>query len=835
MDPLVANTKEITVIVDKEDIKSIASVIRRCNKYEGLLNLYQDTVNGTVYLLVKKEQLDKEFIYFSKTIDGVIATGHYRGSHEDNKVFTIQKHFNRIEFVTENTSFYFDKRNALSKAADANISKSTMISQPIIAQDKDQSQFLVRADDIFLSEYLQQIKKSQGLMAMLSGGFSLGSLNKYKSKFLEIKSFPKNSNIIVEYVFDNPSSSSKIGSDVTDGRSVSIKIQHSIIEMPKNGYKTREDDPRVGFFTREINDMTSVSATPYKDLIHRWHLEKTDKKEKISEPVTPIVWWLENTTPVEYRKTIESAVLAWNEAFEEAGFKNAIEVYIQPDTALWDASDIRYNVIRWVSSPNPPFGGYGPSFVNPRTGQILGADIILEFVSITNRLKQETLFGTAGLMHESTLENDDENFCSLGHHLHTSSLFGLTSLVVNDAEEKEKEEFIKSALYYLVLHEVGHTLGLNHNMKASQLYSPLEIHNKELTSKTGMCGSVMDYPAVNLSADKTKQGHYFTVKPGPYDKWAIQYGYSEALVNKTEEQQRLKTILSRSNEPALMFGNDGDDMRKPGRGIDPRVMIGDMSNDAITYSVERITLANGLTNKLLEKYSVQDESFHQLRNAYLLLTMEIDKASSIISRYIGGVYVDRSFSGQSGAGIPFNPVSYEDQKRAMQALSKYVFSSSTFKTPSELYSFLQMQRRGFNFMSATEDPKIHTRVLQIQKNVFDHILHPTVLQRINDSELYGNEYSLSEMLNDLTDAIFKEDLNTNVNGFRQNLQMEYINRLIKVIEEDNSKYDHRTSSIVLYQINKVEKLLKAKPGINNEVIAHREHVLYNIHKALEFN
>jgi hypothetical protein len=128
-------------------------------------------------------------------------------------------------------------------------------------------------------------------------------------------------------------------------------------------------------------------------LIHRWDLRKKDPNAAVSEPVEPIVWWIENSTPHEWRETIKNAVLEWNKAFEKAGFKNAVQVKIQPDDADWDAGDIRYNVLRWTSSPNPPFGGYGPSFVNPRTGQILGSDIMLEFVYHTNRVVLNRLFG----------------------------------------------------------------------------------------------------------------------------------------------------------------------------------------------------------------------------------------------------------------------------------------------------------------------------------------------------------------------------------------------------------------------------------------------------------
>ena len=152
---------------------------------------------------------------------------------------------------------------------------------------------------------------------------------------------------------------------------MNVTLQHSFIAVPENKYQPRYEDPRVGYFVTQVTDMTDPEdVTPYRDLIHRWHLEKKHPEQFISEPVEPIVWWIENTTPHEFRDAIKEGVLAWNKAFEKAGFNNAIQVKVQPDTASWDAGDIRYNVLRWTSSPDPPFGGYGPRFVNPRTGQI---------------------------------------------------------------------------------------------------------------------------------------------------------------------------------------------------------------------------------------------------------------------------------------------------------------------------------------------------------------------------------------------------------------------------------------------------------------------------------
>jgi len=379
---------------------TIKDKVKSSKKLSGLFPLYQDTATGSVLMLLKKEQLEKDYIYFSYTVDGVVAAGHFRGSFRDNKVFTIKRHFDKIEFVVLNTNFYFDPNNPVSKAAKANISDAILSSQKIIAEDAKTGEILIDASAIFLSESLQQIKPSARPGSM---GFQLGALSKDKTKFVSLRNYEKNTDLIVEYVYDNTNPLGGGGKEVTDARSVSIVVQHTLIEAPNNGFVPRADDPRIGYFSEQVEDMTSTNAVAYKDLIHRWHLVKKDPNAAISEPVEPIVWWIENTTPHEFRATIKEAGEKWNIAFEKAGFRNAVVVKEQPDTADWDAGDIRYNVLRWTSSPQPPFGGYGPSFVDPRTGQILGADIMLEYIFVTNRLRQEKLFVSEGM--QSELEN----------------------------------------------------------------------------------------------------------------------------------------------------------------------------------------------------------------------------------------------------------------------------------------------------------------------------------------------------------------------------------------------------------------------------------------------
>ena len=188
---------------------------------------------------------------------------------------------------------------------------------------------------------------------------------------------------------------------------------------------------------------------------------------------------------------------------------DAVEVRVQPDDADWDAGDMRYNVLRWTSSPTPPFGGYGPSFVNPRTGQILGADVMLEYSFLTNRMRYAETFDVAtALLADAASAGDD--VCTLGAQMQAQAMLGAAALRARGASERDQRMLVEHSVYYLVLHEIGHTLGLNHNMRASQMLTPEQTTDFELTERVGLMGSVMDYPAVNLAAPGESQGVYYS-------------------------------------------------------------------------------------------------------------------------------------------------------------------------------------------------------------------------------------------------------------------------------------------------------------------------------------
>jgi len=186
----------------------------------------------------------------------------------------------------------------------------------------------------------------------------------------------------------------------------------------------------------------------------------------------------------------------------------------------------------------------------------------------------------------------------------------------------------------------------------------------------------------------------------------------------------MNALLELSTKPELIFGNDADDMRAPGKAIDPRVNTGDLSNDQITYSIDRIKLVNRMFTKLKDRYTQKGETYNDLRIAHAILMGQYAQAGNVMSRFIGGVYVDRAMAGQTGETQPYTPVSYEDQKRAMKAINTHIFGKNAFDTPNELYNYLARQRRGYNFFGGPEDPKIHATVLRFQRNVLRHIMHP---------------------------------------------------------------------------------------------------------------
>lgn len=825
----------------------ITDKVKSSKKIDGMFTLYQDTATGSVQLYVKKDQLGKEYIYQSFSVSGPTTLFLNQGMHRVTSVFKVEKAFDKIEFSSVNTRFWYDSLNAVSKTARVDKPEAVFYADKIAAEDS--TGYLINADGLFISEKLDPVKPIfTGPYA--AQVFNLGALNPAKSRYYTIRSFPNNTDVVVDMAYDNPMATVDGGPDITDDRYVRVRMQHSLIEMPKNDFRPRLDDPRVGYFSEQVTDQTSISPVPYRDIIHRWNLQKKDPSAALSEPVEPIVFWVENTTPVEYRDIIVESGLRWNEAFEKAGFKNAVQMKIMPDTATWCPDDIRYNVIRWVASARPSYGAIGPSFVNPKTGQVLGADITIEWYSGSSTPILDQLFngstasqsmvpgdnaGQAARMQFPGMSAEQLHHlstCTLASELYAQLMTGSTVLAATDAPEKEVKLMHRQFLNYLIMHEMGHTLGLNHNMRSSQMLSPAEINNTEITHKLGLIGSVMDYPAINIAADRSKQGDYYTTKAGPYDLWAIEYGYTP--FSPAEEKEGLKKIISRSTDPKLAFGNDGDDMRAPGKAMDPRVNVNDLTNDAIGYAEERFKIVNQAMGKLVEKYTLPGQSYAELRSRYGTLLGQRLGMISAVSRYVGGVYMDRSFPEQQSGQKPYTVVPLATQKKAIEVLNKYVFAPNAFDADAQVFPYLQPQRRGFSQNDNGDDPRVTAYILQLQTSgVLMHLGHPATLQRITNSRLYGNQYSVASMFSDLQKGIFDADIASNVNVYRQYLQTNFVKGMASIADSKSFVYDDVAKAAALNTLKKIKTQLGTAVSSNEETKAHRANLVWLINNALE--
>lgn len=815
---------------DKDEEVTYASLIKDLQVQEGLFNLYRNEKDGKLMMSITESQLDTPFLYFALSTDGVLEAGHFRGNYRDEKIIEFRRYFDRIDIIQKPLRFQFDEKSALSRAAEANMSTAVLASFPI--KHEEDGRIVFAADDLFLSEALHKVSPYSRPGAG-PDMFSVGSLNTSQSRIINDRVYPENIDVVVNYVFNNPSPTNGGTDAIADARSVSVSLQHSFIQLPDNDFQPRRDDARVGYFGSQYDNMTSADWAPYNDIINRWHLVKKDPTAALSDPVEPIVFYLENTTPEAWRGVITEGVLGWNKAFEQAGFSNALEVRIQPDDADWDAGDIRYNVIRWTSSPNPPFGGYGPSLANPLTGQIIAADIMMEYVYMTNRWIEHEIYGAQTASLDSQTDTaQNALYCSQGFQVYEGLLAGKAMAGLLGNESVEDNELLRQGLIHVILHEVGHTLGLNHNMKASILWDHKEVHNKTLTQGV-LTGSVMDYAPVNVAPVGEQQGDYYQYVVGPYDKWAIEYGYSPALSDPVAEEERLNAILSRSHEHGLAFGNDADDMRAPGRHIDPQVMIDDMSSNPVAYARDRFDLINHTFANLLTNAREQGQSHQKLTNLASRLFGTYRNQAGVVSRQIGGVYVERAFIGQNTDKAPFTPVPAAIQKEAMATLAQYVFAPDALSSIEPVLAYMQRQRRGFNHYGSNEDPKFHTMVLAMQLNVLNQLMHPATAQRITDSTQYGNDYPLHAVMTDLTNAIFPTTQALTTTS--RNLQIEYVKRLITTTGLNSEvPFDNIARTVAFAQLEKIAAM-RAPRRSEFELVAHYDYIKRLANAALQVN
>ena len=770
---------------EEDEPKTIESFIEEngLEEIDGFMHIWVDKEKDDHFLQLNIADLNKEFIYFTYILDAPQASGNFGGALSDGSILEFRKFKKDIGLYKKNTRFIYDQASKISQSKLRNIQEAFIGRFKVEVHEEETSNYLIKVNSLFLSEMLTAISPNIPPEYMEYVDLNVGKIDKSKTFVDKIKNYTKNTTIDVVYGFFNPKPKNSPVDAVADKRYTFGKVRHLFVEMPDDNFEPRIADQRVGYFSEKVTDLSSYNYFPAVDLINKWRLIKKNPNAEISEPINPIIYWVENSTPEEIRPFVIEGIEAWNDAFEKAGFKNAVIAKIQPDDADWDAGDIQYNVVRWSSSPDPQFSGYGPSIANPKTGELIAADIVQEFNAIKYGYRLRKIWGY-------------------------------------DEENDPLRQWIAS----LTMHEVGHTLGLRHNFKASWLYDANDIHDKSITGKAHI-SSVMDYDPINIAPKGVKQGNFFPHGAGFYDIWAIQFGYTPNLTESTRE-----SLLSKSSQPEYKYGTDGDAMGSPGYGIDPRAKRYDMSSDPIEYSKQRLAILDSKILELPEIFGDDGSTYTELRATFGSFLRERGRFFEGVSRLIGGVYSNRIVNGQQGKLTPYEAVAYEDQKRAMELITSELLSNDAFIFDPELLKLLQPEKRpAYNpNEDANDDPKLHDTVLGMQENILRHILSPSVMLRLSDSSKYGNKYSPVEVLEDLRNGIFvTQEI---PNSFKRNLQSSYLDGLIGALNNDS--YDDISKAAIYSSILEIEKFTK-RPYGNLETKGHLKYLNWKINKALE--
>jgi hypothetical protein len=743
--------------------------------------------------------------------------------------------------VVPNYYFRTNPGDPQRRSVERSFSDSIIQTLPIQSIHPERDSVLVEVD----SSLLASLSGFGSQLGLMSGEESSSPAAAAPNSYLDtVKAFPLNLEIESVHHIGGVASPFFSFDALPDSRGFSLRVHSSFSRLPENGYKPRLADNRVGYLISAHQNLSEEGEDPFVRYIQRWHLEKQNPNAAISPPKEPIVFWIENTVPHEYRDAIRQGVLMWNEAFKQAGFRNAIQVKQMPDDADWDPADVRYNTIRWSHSFYPMAYGIGPSRVNPITGQILDADVIIDAGAIRSLKNYYSSFldrsGTDGeasglngagfsslLCSFRQMGMSDRQMEALQNRLPENispqqkqflqmfanrrqqqhggkscfhrgmaqeAAFGALSLnylrgIMPSSDEMET--FIHQFLQSLVAHEVGHTLGLRHNFHGSTMLSPEELNNKEITRDRGMLGSIMDYFPPNIAPEGEKQGDYFPVVVGPYDKWAIEYGYKPIDAMTPEgEQDELEKIADRANDDELAYASD-QDVSDP---VYPYMNTWDLSSDPLAYSKTQMKNVQNIWERWQKGGSVGGNSYSKLRDRFQTSLRQYFRQAYTLTRYIGGQTFHR-YHPDNQQQLPFSTIPAEKQQQALDSLLETVFAAENFQFSPKLLNKLAPSRWshwGSQPDTSRLDYPLYDRILFYQSFILGDLLSAERLERMRDTEMKSGDkdvLTMAELFASLQADIWSELENQEsdaleISTLRQGLQRQHLQMLTNLVSQD---------------------------------------------------
>ena len=853
----------------KDTFKAFEKVIKDTEVSKGLFTIYRDKEKNKIYLEVQPAQFKKNYLATATLESGIGEAGIYSGMPLQDFLFYFERVNENLHFVVRNVNFRTQEGDPQARSLARSFSDSVLYRVKIQSIHPQRKSVLIDLGDLLLSD-----------LAGLSSSLGVPG-SKDKSYFGTAKVFPQNMEVQSIMNFSG-TGSSKLRSPkfrtLADKRGFTLKLHYSLSQLPDNNYRPRLADERIGYFITAYQDLsTKDPSDPFVRYINRWNLEKKYPNASISEPKKPIVYWIDNATPYEYREAIKEGVLMWNRAFESAGFKNAIQVKQMPDSATWDPSDIRYNTIRWINTVDGYFA-MGPSRVNPLTGEILDADILIDASLVTSLKKDyrqmvqptqsENRTSLSAMMQNrmlcnNGLQTEDNNSQELAqlqgiverlsklaskydlcYGIEATNQFGYGKLALSLLRDlpptsQQTKDYIHQYLRLIVAHEVGHTLGLRHNFRGSTMLSPEEMNDRNITSARGQVASVMDYIPPNIAPESIKQGDYFPSIIGPYDVWAVKYGYSEIKAPSTNaEKPFLREIASESYKPEYSYSTDEDVY-----DLDPTADAWDNSSNVLLYSQWQMDNARKMWDRINKRYPLEGESYSDVRERFGAVLSNYFQQIYYTTKYIGGQSFYRIYASKDQDRLPFEPVPVEKQRKALEVLQNYIFAEDAFNFSPELLNKLAPSRWrhwGSNPQIGRLDYPIHDLVLFMQNLVLYDLLSNDRLSRLKDIELKsesGEALTLPELFNTLQDSIWTEvlepkDKEIEISSLRRGLQRKYLDILTNmVLRKVYVPEDART--LAWYKLRQLEEKLEDTNSKDEYTKAHLLETRQRINKVLD--
>ena len=767
-------------------------------KLTGMWTLYH--TDQQMLADISASALKKEYIVITSIAKGISrgsVLGGYSWGFGDDAIWAFKKTDDKLFILQRNVRYRAKAKSPEASAVELAYSDSVLYALPILTKTSSGG-VLVDVTRIFMSDD-QQIGRAIG------PGFRFAS---DRSTWGPLKTFNDNVELRVNAVYSGTSNLETVPSS----KGVQVGVHYSVSVLPpagSNGFKPRVGDDRVGYFLTAIKDFSDKNDPEhFIRYINRWNLQKQDSGIDVSLPKEPILFYLEKTIPLHLRPTVQAGILEWNKAFEKLGFASAIQVRMEEDDPNFDPENINYNTFRWITAE----AGFamGPSRVDPRTGEILDADIIFDagFLDSWNErwetfgpedirrlspnwtpLKDQLIGAEFKLGHDQPPPHQHSTNCSYCSEMQRQMGFAAATLLLQGvaAEGKLPEKLIHEGLKEVVMHEVGHTLGLRHNFKASAWKSLDDINDLDSGRKEGTVASVMDYSPANISPNADEQGLYYSQTIGPYDHWAIEYGYSQFKANESAE---LKKIASRSGEPALEYSTDEDT-----RGIDPDPLSNrfDLGKDPLVFVRRQVKTTTDLMPKIVERTVEEGEGYQRARQAFGLLMGEYWRSVAFAARYPGGLYVHRDHKGDKDALPPFKVVEASKQREAMKLIAESAFAPPCID--GQQLNYLAASRWyhwGTSSYSLFRlDYPIHEVILNMQDMILFEVLYSTTLERILDNEFKASGeddvYTLAEHLKLIVESVFAEwkkhdaaeysNREPMIASFRRNLQRQALTRM----------------------------------------------------------